>query len=172
MKRMLLFLGALAAACSSPPPPISHNTASGSLALSSDEKLLYAADTDNGILAVIDLKSSAVLTTVKVGVRPFRVAVGADDTIYVANRGSRSVSVIRRGDWKESAQLPTGVDPVGLAVSYDGKMLYVVSATARDTSDYGVLTAFETATLKQTFEMKLGDEPRGIALVQGERAVI
>jgi YVTN family beta-propeller protein len=169
--RSLLIVAALCA-CSSPTPPISNNTASGSLALSTDESLLYAADTDNGLLGVIDLKSSQLLATVKVGVRPYRVAVGADDTIYVANRGSRSVSVIHRGDWKESAQLPTGVDPVGLAVSLDGRTLYVVSATARDTSDYGVLTAFDTGTLNQKFELNLGDEPRGIALVGGNRAVI
>jgi YVTN family beta-propeller protein len=173
MKHLLLLLSSFAVvACSSPPPPITHNTSSGSLALSNDETLLYAADTDNGVLAVIDLKAGSLITTVKVGVRPFRVVVGQDDTVYVANRGSRSVSVIRRGDWRESAQLPTGVDPVGLAVSLDGKVLYAVSATAKDTSDYGVLTAFDVATLKQTWELKLADEPRAIAMVAGNRAVI
>jgi YVTN family beta-propeller protein len=145
---------------------------SGSLAASKDDALLYAADTDNGVLGVIELSSNTKLAEVKVGVSPWRVTVGSDDTIYVANRGSRSISVIRRGDWKVAAELATDVDPVGMVASPDGKYLYVVCATSATASEYGTLTAFDLATLSVKWTLNLGDEPRGIALVEGNRAII
>ena len=178
MTKRLLNWGAVglvvaSAACAPATSLGTGTTASGSLALSMDDALLYAVDTDNSILAVIDTKSEAKIAQVKVGVRPFRVAVAPDDTIFVANRGSRSVSVIRRGDWEEAAQIPTGVDPVGLVVSPDGKTLYVVSATSSDTTDYGTLLAVDTQTLSRRWELPVGEEPRGIALVgNGARAVV
>src|ERR1043165_5721090 len=82
---------------------------SGSLGVSTDSKYLYAADTDNGVLLVIDAKTLDKLETIKVGACPFRVAVGKDDTIYVANRGSRSVSVISKGEWTVRGEISTGV---------------------------------------------------------------
>ena len=74
-----------------------YSNSAGSLALSRDDAFLYAVDSDNDMVAVVDTASKALVTTVKVGRAPERVVVGADDTIYVSNRGSRSVSVIKRG---------------------------------------------------------------------------
>ncbi len=146
---------------------------SGSIAASKDDALLYVADTDNGILGVIDVKqNNKKLAEVKVGTAPWRVVVGADETIYVANRGSRSVSVIRRGDWSVVAELATDVDPVGMVVSADGRSLYVVCATSSTASEFGTLTAFDTASLTAKWTLSVGDEPRGIALLSDQRAVI
>lgn len=150
-----------------------NSTASGSLALSTDDTRLYAADTDNGVVSVIDTSTDTKLYDVKVGARPMRLAVGSDDTLYVANRGSRSVSVIRAGERAPSTEIATGADPTGMAVSFDGKTLYVVSATAKDTSDYGILQAIDTETLEVKYESNLGfAEPRSIALVSNEKALI
>ncbi|MDP1826811.1 MAG: c-type cytochrome [Archangium sp.] len=146
--------------------------ASGSLAVSKDSASLYAADTDNGLLLVIDTKTLEKRAEVKVGVRPFRVAVGQDGTIFVANRGSRSVSVVSPGDWAVVAELPTGVDPVGMQLSGDGKTLYVVSATALDDTSYGTLTAFDTATRQSLWVVPVGEEPRGLGLLADDRAVV
>jgi YVTN family beta-propeller protein len=145
---------------------------SGSLGVSNDSQYLYAADTDNGSLFVLDSRSLGKVAEVKVGVRPFRVAVGHDDTIYVANRGSRSVSVISHGDWSVVGEIATGVDPVGMQVSVDGKTLYVVSATASDASEYGILQAIDTATRSEKWNLPVGEEPRGLALVSDDRALI
>ena len=149
-----------------------NSSASGSLALSTDDSLLYAADTDNGVISVIDTKTDTKKFDVKVGSRPMRIAVGADDTVYVANRGSRSVSVIRAGEQAVSTEIATGVDPTGMAVSFDGKTLYVVSATAKDTTDYGILQAIDTATLEVKYEKPIGYEPRSIALVSNDKALV
>lgn len=146
---------------------------SGSLALSTDDQLLYAVDTDNGVLVVVDTAANAKIAEVKVGTSPVRVAVAQDDTIFVTNRGSRSVSVVRRGDWTEAMRLDTGIEPFGLALSPDSKTLYVVSATARDTTEYGLLSAFDTKTLQPLWELNVGEEPRGIAVIdQGKRALV
>lgn len=144
---------------------------SGSVAQSMDGALVYAADTDNGLLLVFDAKSLALLASVRVGASPFRVEVGADDTVYVANRGSRSISVVRRGEWTVAAELATGIDPAGMRVNDDGSILYVVSTVA-PRQDYGTLTAIDTRTLAQLWELPLGDEPRGIALTAPNRALI
>ena len=145
---------------------------SGSLAASTDDALLYAADTDNGLLGVIDVKTQKTIAEVKVGQSPWRVTVAPDDTIFVANRGSRSVSVIRRGDWTVAAELATDIDPVGMVMTPDGKTLYVVCATSALASEYGTLTAFDVATLTPRWTLNVGAEPRGIALVSENRAVV
>jgi len=151
---------------------VKNSSASGSLALSNDDSLLYAADTDNGVVSVVDTRTNSKSYEVQVGARPFKVAVAADDTVFVANRGSRSVSVIRKGERQVSAELTTGVDPTGMAVSFDGKTLYVVSATSKDNNEYGLLQAFDTATLEEKYAQPLGYEPRAIALTSNEQALI
>ena len=144
--------------------------ASGSLALSTDDAFLYAADTDNGIVAVIDTATNTKVTDIKVGNSPVRLVVGPDDTLYVANRGDNSVSVIHRGDWQVAARLPVGVEPTGLAVSE--KTLLVTSSASKESPDFGTLTAFDVATLQQTFEIPVGAEPRAVSIVSGNRAVV
>ncbi|MBS1152616.1 MAG: collagen triple helix repeat domain protein [Myxococcaceae bacterium] len=149
-----------------------RSSSSGSLALSSDDRLLYAVDTDNGTLTVLDTQTDAKVATIKVGELPGRVVVGSDDTIYVTNRGSNSVSVIRKGEWKEVAQVAVGTEPVGLAVSPDNQMLYVVNSTSSDATEFGTLTGIDVATLQPTFEVKVGAEPRGLALLGNDKAVV
>ncbi len=171
VKRMVGAVAVLVASAGCAPNELPTRS-SGSLAVSTDSALLYAADTDNGVLLVIDAKTLQKQAEVKVGKRPFRVSVGRDGTIFVANRGSRSVSVISPGDWAVAAELPTGVDPVGMQVSGDGKTLYVVSATALEDTSYGTLTAFDTATRQSLWTMPVGAEPRGLGLLADDRAVV
>src|SRR5258706_10472692 len=115
-------------ACVAQSNPVNPSQSTSTLALSQDDALLYAVDTDNAAVAVIDTKSATKLTEVKVGAGAHLVAVGSDDSIYVANRYAQSVSVIHRGTWSEAVRWSAGLQPVGLTVSPDGKTLYVVSA--------------------------------------------
>ncbi len=145
--------------------------ASGSLALSNDDSTVYAVDTDNGVLAVINPKTKEA-RAVKVGEQPARVIVDANDTVFVSNRGSRSVSVIRAGDTVESARIPVGVEPTGMAITPDGKTLLVVSATSLDRVDLGTLTAIDIGTLEKKWDVEVGEEPRAVAVVAGNRALV
>src|SRR3990167_5852029 len=123
-KRSML-LGAFAAAISftgcTPPNSGASARASGSLALSNDDSTVFAVDTDNGTLSLIDAQTKEVTVAIPVGKSPARVVIGPDDTAFVSNRGDRSVSVIRKGDTAESARIPVGVEPTGMALSADGK---------------------------------------------------
>ncbi len=150
----------------------STSRSSGSLALSSDDSTLYAVDTDNGVLAIIPVATPGERTLVPVGKSPVRVLVGADDTVYVANRGSNTVSVLRKGEKAVSATLETGLEPTGLALTTDGRQLLVTSNTARDTAAHGVLTAFDTSTLQRAWELPVGEEPRAVAVVAGNKALV
>ncbi len=149
-----------------------YTGSSGSLALSRDDAFLYAVDSDNDLLVVLETETDSVVAKVTVGRAPERVAVGPDDTLYVSNRGNRSISVIRRGVWSEHARIPVGVEPVGLAVSADNRRLYVVNSTSLTNSEVGTLTAIDTQTLQPVWDVDVGQEPRGISLLDGERAVI
>ncbi len=148
--------------------PVGKPASAGSLAFSNDGKLLYAADTDNGVLMAVDLSSTQKVGQVKVGEAPAVVLVGADDSIYVSNRQSRSVSVIRKGEWSEAARLAVGIEPSGLSLSPDGSTLYVVSAVSLTNAQQGLLSAFDTATLKLKWQNDaIGHEPSGLVLVDG-----
>lgn len=162
---------ALLAGCT-PAAQGNGSRSSGSLALSTDDSILYAVDSDNGILAIIPVADPKNLTRVPVGKTPVRVIVGPDDTVYVANRGSNTVSVLRKGEKEVSATLQTALEPTGLALSADGRQLLVTSNTARDTTAHGVLTSFDTATLEQRWEIPVGEEPRAVAVVEGDKALV
>ncbi|MBX7098068.1 MAG: c-type cytochrome [Myxococcaceae bacterium] len=149
----------------------SYGTGSGSLGISRDDAFLYAADTDSNQLLVIDSTTDALVAKVAVGESPEKVLVGTDDTVFVTNARSRSVSVVRRGDWKEAARIPVGVEPKGLGLSVDGKTLLVVSATALDRPDVGTLTAVDTQTLSPQWEVAVGNEPRAVGVI-GDRAYV
>lgn len=150
-----------------------YQNSSGSIALSTDDSLVYAVDTDNEIVAVIDVATQEKLTEVKVGAAPENIVVGPDDTLYVTNRGARSVSVIKKGEWTEFARVGVGVEPTGLAVSPDGEMLYVVNSTSLESADYGTLTAIDAKSLQVKWDLPLGEEPRGITLTDnGKKALV
>lgn len=148
------------------------NTASGSLGVSRDDQLLYAADSDLDTLFVVDARSQSVVSEIAVGRQPEKVLVAPDGTVYVTNRLDRSVSVIRKGDTAESARIAVAVEPVGLAASTDGKTLYVVNATSLTDSDFGTLMAIDTATLSLKWEVPVGHEPRAITLLGDGKAAI
>ena len=148
-----------------------YTASAGSVALSRDGKRVYAVDTDNDALEVVDANTFAKLNEVKVGHLPARVAVGADERIYVTNRGERTVSVLSPDTFKEVARIPVGVEPVGLTFDASGKNLYVVSATGLDDASHGTLTDIDTATLEPSWTVTVGQEPRGVAVV-GDKAYV
>lgn len=160
------------AACNGNQPVATYTNASGSLALSTDDSLLYAVDSDNDMVAIVDVRTEEKVAEVKVGSAPERIAVGSDDTLYVSNRGSRSVSVIRKDQWTEAARISVGVEPIGLAISPDNKTLYVVNSTSLESSEFGTLSAIDTRSNQIIWDLPVGEEPRGITLLPDNTALI
>lgn len=175
MKKRLLT--AALAACLSLAPACAPNaagggsTANGSIGVSRDDSLLFAADQDLDTVFIVDTKSQTVTGQVKVGRQPEKVLVSPDDTVFVTNRLDRTVSIIRKGETTDT-RLQVGVEPVGLALSGDGRTLYVVNATSLTDSDFGTLMAFDTNTLKMKWEAPVGHEPRAITLMGEGKAAI
>ena len=159
-------------------PSAGSGTSDGTLSQSVDGSLLYAVSADDGQLLVVDPtgnacpnlpgSSACIVASVLVGSQPARVIVGADDTVYVSNRKSRSVSVIHRPQagaaWAVSATLPTDAEPLGLALSPGAQAtLYVVNHGS------GTVEAFDLATSAVVWDTTVGDFPRSVAaLADGE----
>lgn len=167
MKIRALAVAALLCGCNQ--QVATYSAASGSLALSHDDGLLYAVDTDSDQLFVIDAKTEEVKASVHVGKHPEKVIVGRDDTIFVANRLDRSISVIKKGEWSEVTRLPTAVEPTGMAIT--GDTLLVVNATMLNDAAVGSLMAFDLKSMTMVWEVPVGHEPRALA-VTGNRALV
>ena len=83
---------------------ISVGSSPGALALSPDGKRLYVANTGSGTVSVINTdylpthrrqsRATSSRLDITVGSSPSALALGADGRLYVANRGSNTVSVI------------------------------------------------------------------------------
>ena len=77
----------------------------GDLALDAERGILYAVDQANFRVAAIDVKSRAVLASVKTGRLPFALALSPDRRrLYVTNLGMFEYQAIPGADAKEAAQ--------------------------------------------------------------------
>ncbi len=160
----------LLAACG-PPPSIAtkvRGAADGTLALSVDGSLVYAVSADDNTLVVVDPAAKTVVATVAVGKSPARVIVGPDDTIFVSNRDSRSVSVIHKGTWSEASHIAVGAEPIGLALSPSADTLFVANR-ASGTVQAIDLTASAPAV---RWETSVGELPRGVAALADGRLYV
>lgn len=88
---------------------------------------LFTVDVDNGTLVVIDSATMKVEATVPVGQRPDVVVVGPDGTVWVSVRHESKLAKLAWGSWATGAPsfVKVGFDPTGMAMSADGKVLYV-----------------------------------------------
>jgi YVTN family beta-propeller protein len=105
---------------------------------SPDGKTIAVSDWNLSRVTLHDAVNLAVIGTIQVGSRPNAMAFGREGRLYVACSGSNSVSVIQDGAAKEtiktslSAHDPVGSTPDAVAVSPDGKTLYVANADNND----------------------------------------
>lgn len=164
---MLAILGG----CNGVSSPVAkiRGSADGTLAQSSDGAFLYAVSADDNTLVVVDAQKKTLLASIPVGQAPARVVVGPDDTIYVSNRGSRTVSVIHKGAWTEAGRIAVGAEPVGLAVASDGSMLYVANFAAGTVSGIDLSGGTPTAKWPAVF---VGDFPRGVGALPDGRVYV
>lgn len=137
---------------------------------SPDGTVRYALDPARERLEVTDRKTGRHLAQVKVGRAPARLVTSGDGTVYVSNRGSRSVSVVSAQPWREVARIEVGVEPVGMTVSSDGRTLYVVNAGSVDQADSGNLMAVDAATRRPLWQVAVGKDPREVRLLSDRQA--
>src|SRR5262249_38385700 len=121
--------------------------------LSPDGKLLAVSNWGDESVSFLESKTLQPVATIKVGSHPNELLFGKDGRLYVANSGSNSVSVIRGGKVIETVKTsldpkdPVGSTPDALALSPDGKRLYVANADNNDVAVIDIADARESKVL-------------------------
>jgi YVTN family beta-propeller protein len=82
------------------------------IAVSPDDKLLFADSALDNFVAVYSIPDHKLMTTIPVGDNPNWMSFSADGALlYVSNRGDNNVSVISVRDLKEVTRIPVGQGP-------------------------------------------------------------
>lgn len=130
------------------------------LALSGDGTRLFAANTPNGKLLIIDLSADpmTIINEIPVGIDPVSVAVqpGTNDQIvWTANYISDNVSIVDVVSGKVEAVIEVGDEPANILFNAAGTHAFVVIQGSRPTNTYelnslspepGNLVVIDTAT--------------------------
>ncbi len=154
----------------SPPTPVFPGpTASASLAIDSLGERLWVANTGTGTIAEISIERDVLvkMLEVSVGAEPTCLALSPDDqTIYVTNRGSGTVSVVSARTLQVQADIRVGAEPVGCALSPLGDKLYVACSMA------GTVAVIDTAarSVTKTLAVTDGYFPFAVAVTSNDPA--
>jgi YVTN family beta-propeller protein len=104
-------------------------------------------------VSLLDVKTLKETARVKVGSHPNDLAFAKDGRLFVANAGSNSVSVIRGDKVVETIKTsfdpkaPVGSTPAALAITNDGKRLYVANADNNDIAVVAIANPRESVVL-------------------------
>ncbi len=119
------------------------------VSISNDGRTLYAADSDLGLVTVIDSREDKVIKQIRVGADPWRVYMSHDGRYgVVANNGDETVSIIDLKMNKVVATLESGPDMMGINFSA-GKAFVSSSST-------GFMYVFDMNSLKSAGRIKIG----------------
>jgi YVTN family beta-propeller protein len=120
--------------------------------LTHDGAFAYAADSDAGVLAIIDTRTDKVVKTLKVGGQPWRAYNSPDGRwMLVPNNGDGTVSVIDTTSQKIVAQLNAGSEMTGINFALGGSKAYVISrgdstVYVFDMKTFGLVTRLKIGT--------------------------
>ncbi len=95
-------------------------------AISGDDKRLYVANEDVGLLSVVDVDAGKVIARVKVGLEPEGVGVSPDGRwVLVTNESDSSVSIVDTRTLEVKQHVSVGKRPRDIAFTPDGATAYV-----------------------------------------------
>jgi YVTN family beta-propeller protein len=120
--------------------------------LTRDGAFAYAADSDAGVLAIIDTRTDQIVKTLKVGEQPWRAYNSPDGRwMLVPNNGDSTVSVIDTASQKVVAQLNAGSEMTGVNFAMGGSKAYVISrgdstVYVFDMKTFGLVTRLKIGT--------------------------
>ena len=132
------------------------------VALTPDEKQVWVTSEGNSAVVAIDTASLKVLATIPVGERPRNVVFSPDGRrAFVAGEADRVIKVIDTAALsvlKSVTLADASLKPMGLAVSGDGKVLYVSAGRGAQ------VLALDAETLAIRGVAPTGGRPWGVAL--------
>ena len=133
--------GALTRARTFALPGQTGETFSGGLAVSRDGRTLFATRVFAMTLSAVDLASGQVTKTITLPAEPYGVVVSPDSrTVYVSLWGGRQVRSYTTDSLNESIAFDTGEHPNAMALSADGKRLFVACASS------GIVNVFDASS--------------------------
>ena len=114
-----------------------------------DGRYLYAADTDLGVVGVIDTREDKVVKVIRVGKDPWRIYMSHDGKYAITpNNGDQSISIIDLRTNKVAATLDAGPDMTG--VNFAAGKAFVISSTS------GFVYIYNMQTLRPAGRLKIG----------------
>jgi len=128
---------------------------SSPIALSADQKLIWAVNRDANEVSVVSTSTFAIVKTIPVGKVPWNIALSRDGRYaFVTNAGDGTVSFIRiknsdPGSFsaeldksiKGGGNLITGAEPRGMVTTPDGKFLFVANSSQNTISIFDLSAA-------------------------------
>ena len=126
------------------------------LALSDDDRMLLACALLQRKLIVFDLEGNNSPKYIYVGAYPYTVVINKEEKgnfAYVSNWGGSSISVVDLEKEDEVAKIAVGDHPNAMALSPDGKKLFITSANSNE------LTIVDTMAKKAIQILNLSPYP-------------
>lgn len=146
-----------------PLTPLSADGIGSSIALArlGDRKLALVADADARAVRLLDTRTEEELPVTELRGEPSQLVVARDGRVFVGLRDGAEVDVLEqvpgeRPSLHVTGRIATAEEPVGLALTPDGRMLLVACAWGRE------VDAFETHGLGRVFRAPVAREPRAI----------
>ena len=136
-------------------------------ALAPNGKQLAVSNWGDESVSLLEAATMKETARIKVGNHPNDLAYAKDGRLFVANAGSNSVSVIRNGMVIETIRTSfepkalVGSTPAALAITKDGKRLYVANA---DNNDVAVIDIARAKTSEVLGFIPTGWYPSAIAV--------
>ena len=132
------------------------------VAVSEDGRWLVAANAA-GTAALVDRRAGAKVDEIDVGHRPVAVVRRSGDSFLVATltRGCLVAVDVVEGRLVETARLPLGGEPMGVAVSPDKRTAYVALSAA---DRVAIVAVDPAAPVRVTGFIEVGRRPAGVAV--------
>ncbi len=128
---------------------------------------LWVVNPDNDSVSVFDAANNSKIREVTVGLRPRSVAVAPDGRIWVASKGSSTLSIIEPTNLTvvQTVSLPRAALPYGVLVGADGSAYVALEGTGK------LLRLASSGAVTATLDV--GPNPRHLALTPaGDRLLV
>jgi YVTN family beta-propeller protein len=121
----------------------------------------------NGIVCAFDTETHQINANITVGREPAQIITHTDEPqVYVVNLWSETISVINSETNQGMGTMPLWGPPWGVAITPDGKKIYV---THPDLDDVTVLDTTRAWRLNEAVPIiHVGNIPHGIAIARGD----